>query len=118
MGKIVSLRDNFNNILELNCDTVFTGSEGDMMHTFQCEMNVTGNYSDLLKESLGSKGLYELDGKTGDEVSTKLAVAVLMLGTKQSDDYWEPTEGNVGFCLNELLTWANELPKGVFKVLG
>ena len=35
MGKSVSLRDNLNNILELNCDTVFNGSEGDMMHPFR-----------------------------------------------------------------------------------
>jgi hypothetical protein len=75
----------------------------------EADLNVTYNYGKLFD----FKSLY---GKTGEESIPLLEEAVKKYGTIQNEDYWEPTEGNVGFACSVLLAWAKQHPRGKWQV--
>lgn len=67
----------------------------------------------------------QLDGKSGAETAELLAEAVARLGTARNwseDDYstnarsWEPTDGNVGWCLQEYAEIARAHPDWTWEV--
>ncbi len=83
--------------------------------SYQAELNVTYNYSELYHRHDFS--LKHLHGRTGGSTISVLTRVVNALGTiKQSDDYWEPTRGNAGHTLNVLLSWARQYPDAVWEV--
>lgn len=83
----------------------------------KAELNVTYNYSHHIKHATGwEDSLWDLDGKTAEEVVGTLRDAVDQLGTEQADDYWNDTPGNAGHALSILLEWAEEYPEATFEV--
>lgn len=77
--------------------------------TPEAMINVTYNYAKHFT-------FRDLHLKKAKETEPALAAAVEKLGTKQDDDYWKPTEGNVGYCCKILLDWAKQHPEGVWVV--
>lgn len=75
----------------------------------EADLNVTYNYGKYFK-------FRDLHYKKGKEVIELLETAIKSLGTKKDNDYWKPTKGNVGHCLNVLLKWAKQYPKAIFRV--
>ncbi len=76
----------------------------------EAEINVTYNYSKLFSVKK------ELDGKTGAETLPVLKDAVARFGVERDNDYWSPTEGNVGYMCEILRRWAEKNPEGVWHV--
>ncbi len=79
------------------------------------ELNVTYNYSGIIKEALGY-GFRALNGRRAGDVISDLTTAVQLLGDNPDEDYWAPTNGNVGHMLNILLGWATMYPDAIFEV--
>lgn len=76
--------------------------------THKTELNVTYNYAPLgLSRSL-------LEGKTGKDTVGPLRDLVDRHGTKQDDDYWAATPGNVGHAAQILLRFAEAHPDSVW----
>ncbi len=79
-------------------------------------LNVTYNYSKHIWKYFPKKGLKQLNGKKAQDIEETLRKAVKELGTERVDDYWEPSEGNVGYALSILLSWCAIHPEGIFEV--
>ena len=79
--------------------------------TTELHLNVTFNYSAILGNVLdnGIRGIY---GMTGSESIPLLQKAASSLKDNASDDYWEPTEGNVKRALLQLVALARMRPDG------
>jgi len=75
----------------------------------EADLNVTYNYA----RHFNFRGLH---GRKASKTIKKMEIAVKQLGTKRSDDYWDPTEGNTGHTINILLSWAKQFPKYVWDV--
>ncbi|MDD3474441.1 MAG: hypothetical protein PHP08_00875 [Candidatus Dojkabacteria bacterium] len=85
--------------------------------TRDAELNVTYNYSHFYYQHLnGKEGLRWLNGKKAKDVIDALEKAIRELGIERDSDYWEATEGNAGYALRILLTWARQYPDAVFEV--
>lgn len=82
----------------------------------EMHLNVTYNYGYLLqlRNLLGERGIRSLYGKTGAESIPILEAAIAQLRDDVSDNYWEPTEGNVKAALRGLLAFARLRPDGVW----
>lgn len=78
--------------------------------TPRAELNVTYNYSRHFSVKK------ELDGKTAGETIPILVDAVRRLGVERDPNYWNPTEGNVGYMASILLCWALQHPDAVWSV--
>jgi len=94
------------------------------------ELNVTYNYSEHFSnvfEPVPSDhryararkdgmlhGIRSIYGMTGAESVPVLKRAISMLGDETSDDYWEPTEGNVKQSLTHCLALAQLRPDGIW----
>lgn len=86
--------------------------------TAVAELNVTYNYSKHYYNTIDADdGLRWLDGTTAEDAIPVLEQAVARLGTNQSEDYWEATEGNAGHALSILLDWARQHPTATFEVV-
>jgi hypothetical protein len=57
-----------------------------------------------------------LHGKKAEETIERLEKAVKELGTERNNDYWNATDGNAGYALNILLTWAKDHREAVWRV--
>lgn len=77
--------------------------------TTDAELNVTYNYSRHFR-------VLDLDGVTAYDTIPLLKILVEKFGTERDDDYWKPTEGNVGYMLSILLKWASKYPDAVWEV--
>lgn len=73
-----------------------------------CSLNITGNYTRVFNT-------HQIDGMTGAESLPILQAGIDELGTDQSDNYWDPTPGNVGHMLSILAKWATEHPDAVWR---
>ena len=82
--------------------------------TTEAWLNVTYNYSDILRRVLGQKGIRGLYGRTAGETIPQLRGAIGQLAPDYSEDYWEPTEGNVKRALLSLLALAERRPDAVW----
>ena len=67
-------------------------------------ISITYNYSGAYYYVWPEAGIRVLDEMPILEAMPKLESAVWALGTQRSDDYWEPTDGNAGAALNDVLT--------------
>ena len=81
--------------------------------TRQAWLKVTYNYSPILYHVMEG-GIRSIYGKTGHESIPILEGAISLLKDDVSDDYWEPTEGNVKKALQNLLMMARMRPDGVW----
>jgi hypothetical protein len=80
------------------------------------ELNVTYNYGSVYGKLIGGTLKDALNGKKASEVIPMLEKVVGILGTKQDEDYWKPTQGNAGHALSILLGWARQYPEAKFRV--
>ena len=79
------------------------------------ELNVTYNYAaDIHRHIKG--GVRSLNGGRAGDWVKPLRAAVAALGTDRDEDYWAPTEGNAGYALSILLSWAEVHPDAIFEV--
>src|SRR5262245_5807380 len=79
------------------------------------ELNVTYNYGGVLT----SKRLHateDLHARRAGELISRMSIAVELLGLTPDEDYWKPTFGNVGRCINRLHSWAVRYPDAVWRV--
>jgi hypothetical protein len=104
----ISLRDEKN---EIYCDVPKYEEGGTYVSggSTIADINVTYNYGGLF-------GFGLLHGKKASETIPTLEEAVSRLGTVKDDNYWSPTEGNVGFACSILLSWAKQHPEGTWSV--
>jgi hypothetical protein len=127
MSYWVYLRDDAGNLVEVPRHA--EGGTVAVAGTPTAELNVTYNYSRYYKRTfsyilflegreVSDAGIRWLDGKPAGETTSVLEQAVSILGTDQSDDYWEATEGNAGHALSILLDWATQHPEATFEVSG
>lgn len=92
--------------------------------TDECTLNVTYNYGKPIAKAQQAAGytpegmISLLDGLTGEESARVLSELVAELGTEESPDYWEPTEGNARKALALLLLMAQAFPEGVWRANG
>ena len=73
------------------------------------ELNVTYNYSKLFPFKI-------LNNKKAVDVDPTLKLFIDYYGIEKDKDYWQPTEGNVGYAINILYKWAIQYPDAIFKV--
>ena len=78
--------------------------------------SVTYSYVDILCDKLGQHGLYEIDGKTGEESIPILESAINCLKDDETNDRWEATEGNVKRALRGLLEASKKNPNNKWSV--
>ena len=75
----------------------------------EAELNVTYNYS----KHFPFRSLHEMYAR---DTINGIKDAIERLGTKRDNDYWNPTEGNVGYTLSILLQWAKQHPNAKWRV--
>lgn len=75
----------------------------------KAELNVTYNYGKHFRFD-------ELHGRKAKDTIVKLLDAVSNLGKDRDEDYWNPTQGNVGYACNILLGWAMKNPNYIWDV--
>ncbi len=84
----------------------------------EAELNVTYNYGGHFREvgiDLNPEG--NLHGRQAKDTIRFLEFAVIRLGTKRTDDYWDATDpGNAGYALSILLKWARQHPEARWRV--
>ena len=73
-------------------------------------LNITYNYAPFYEELWPGGSIRSLYGKTAGEVIPLLKTAVEDLGTDADENYWEPTKGNAGAALANLLELARMCP--------
>lgn len=86
-----------------------------MCGTDEAELNVTYNYGAHIHTHIEG-GLRSLNGKRAGDWVKPLRAAVAALGTDRDENYWAPTEGNAGYALSILLSWAEVHPDAIFEV--
>jgi len=73
------------------------------------DLNVTYNYSLHYYRVLGLEaGIRGLDGVSAVDALPILTKGIAALGNDQSNDYWEPTEGNAKAALEILQDWCEQ----------
>jgi hypothetical protein len=77
--------------------------------TDQAYLNVTYNYATIFR-------FRDLNGMTASDTIDLMRSKVAELGTDTDNDYWNPTDGNVGHTLAILLGWAVQHPDAVWRV--
>ena len=82
----------------------------------EAELSVTYNYEAHYRRVLHPDGLRWLHGRHARDCIEALERAVRELGTTPSENYWDPTEGNAGYALSILLSWARLHPDARFHV--
>jgi hypothetical protein len=90
----------------------FKGGTYALGGTLTAELNITYNYGTFYYQTLGDNGIRSLYGLTAQEVIPLLAEAVAVLGAKRHSNYWEPTPGNAGAALLDLIGIAALCPPG------
>ena len=83
--------------------------------TTEMWLNVTYNYYQHFRRTMGDDGIRTIYGKTGAESIPILETAIDELGTDVDDDYWKATEGNARQALTRLLAMAQMRPDGVWQ---
>jgi len=77
----------------------------------QCAGSVTGGCETTLSITYNYSKIHcfkNLSGRFGKDVITELENLVKELGTEVSDNYWEATNGNVGFIALVMLMWSKK----------
>lgn len=82
--------------------------------TQQAWLNITYNYGKIFYNILGEKGIRTIYGMTGASSVPILKDAITKLKDDVSENYWEPTEGNIKGSLYGLLAFAELRPDGIW----
>lgn len=102
-------------VLELDMPHHMRGGTYAVGGTTEAHLNVTYNYGTILRKVLSPEhGIRFLYGKTAAETIPLLSNAAEQLGDDVSNDYWDPTEGNVKKVLLQLKALATMRPDGVW----
>lgn len=111
--------------IRMNCDHCNTivsvepfqeGGTQPIGGTDQACLNVTYNYSSHYRRLIDSgEGIRWLYGKQGKDCIGRLREAISQLKDDESDNYWDPTEGNAKAPLKRLLCWAEQHPTAIFS---
>ena len=103
---------------EINLDKPhhITGGTYVLGGTTELTLNVTYNYTQILRKALGGDGLNDLHDKTGREAVIWLIEGAEKLKDEYSEDYWEATEGNVKTALLSLAELSAMAPRGIWKL--
>ena len=75
--------------------------------TSEAWLNITWNYGKHFYRVMGKDGIRSIYDCSAEQSIPMLESAIEKLGDDVSDDYWEPTEGNVKAALQNLLVMAN-----------
>jgi len=75
----------------------------------EADLNVTYNYSKHFN-------FRELHEKKASTTIKSMEKAIKKLGIKRDENYWNATEGNVGYAIKILLNWAKQFPDYVWNV--
>lgn len=81
----------------------------------EASLNITYNYGKRLREILHEKSIRGLYGLTSTEIIPLLDIAIAKLGNDLSEDYWEPTDGNIKTALMYLRRLAILCPNGMLQ---
>lgn len=81
----------------------------------EASLNITYNYARVYR-NINNFSITQLHGKKAKDAIQLLEYLVDHLGTDQDVDYWKPTEGNAGYAVFILLTWAKQHPEAEFEV--
>ena len=102
--------------IEVDNQHFIAGGIHEPFGTNQCWLNISYNYSGMLRRVLGYGGIDRLDGLTGRESIPILTSAIEELSDDFDSNYWLPTEGNVKIVLASLAALAELRPDGVWRV--
>lgn len=83
--------------------------------TTMAELSMTYNYGSQFFRVMGDKGIRTIYGLTGAESVAILEDAIIQLGDDESENYLDPTEGNVKKALIELHRMAKMRPNGIWS---
>ena len=83
--------------------------------TTEAWLNVTYNYGDHFRRTLGEKGVRTIYGMTGADSLPLLRQAAWQLKDDVSSDYWAATEGNAKQALLSLIAMAERRPDGIWS---
>jgi len=115
MGWGIQLQDKKGKVLQLK-EKQTEGSNVCIGGTTDAKCSITFNYSWFFTHYLHPDGLKWLNDKKAKDCVDRLEKAIKTLGTNQYKDYWADTPGNSGYMLSVLLSWARELPEGIFSL--
>lgn len=101
------------NVIEFDLPHQMRGGTYIQGGTNKAWLNITYNYSKHLYRVMN--GIRSIYGKTGAESLSILTKAAEQLGDDVSDNYWEPTEGNVKQALLQLISLAKMRPDGIWN---
>ena len=79
-------------------------------------LNVTYNYSKIIRLTLDPAGLRVLDQMPASQTIPMLEEAIAQLADDVDENYWKATEGNVKRALTYLKEMATLRPDGIWKV--
>ena len=97
--------------------TYCLGNTNGEVGTQEASLNVTYNYSPFYYQLINTEeGIRWLSGKTANETIPILENAVSVLGCEKTEDYWDANEGNAGYALSILLSWAKLHPDAIWSV--
>ena len=103
-------RDNKNNEWEIaQVEPHQEGGTIALGGTSDANLNITYNYYEVFDMKI-------LNGKTCKDCIEWLEQIVNILGTEQHEDYWNVTNGNVGYCLSVILSWCKQHPNGTIAI--
>lgn len=124
MSYDIDLRDPITNeIIEITDAHFMRGGTYQLGGSTKLSLNMTYNYAKILHRVIRPKntpseyesGIRSLYGLTALEATPILEQAISQLDDDVSDDYWEPTEGNVKKALTHLLTMCRMRPDAIIN---
>jgi hypothetical protein len=109
MSYWISLRDKEDHIPDV--DRFDEGGTHQVGGSTEADLNVTYNYA-------GKFYFRGLHGRAAKDTIPEMEEAVkrLEVGPDDSDDYWQPTDGNVCRAVRTLLMWAKQYPDHKWNV--
>lgn len=103
-------------VLELDYAHFMHGGTYISEGTSQLWLNVTYNYSKIIRKTLDPEGLRVLDRMPASQTIGMLEEAIAQLQDDVDEDYWKATEGNVKRALTYLKEMATLRPDGIWRV--
>lgn len=129
MSYDIRLKDKTGSTIVLSVSHDFKGGTYQPGGSHEAEFNITYNYSGILKRVLVPdsyvqapeyhQGIRALYGLTAQQSIPMLEEGINQLSDATSEDYWQPTEGNVKAALRALLelgVFCTNPQKGIVQI--